>query len=84
MEVQQSEFAGPGPHILCWYYDKKSTRTKELYQRKVTEHYNSLSLLDEHKLHHFEIVFVFGSEDEIRFICEEIEFYEYPYDEEKN
>ena len=31
-----------------------------------------------------EIVFVFGSEDEIRFICEEIEFYEYPYHKEKN
>ena len=79
MEVQQCEFAGPGPNIFCWYHDEKSTRTEELYRKKITEHYNSFSLLDERKTHHFEVVFLFGSEDEIRFICEEIEFHEYPY-----
>lgn len=62
---------------------KNPPAQKELYHRKVTEHYNSLSLLDERKLHHFEIVFIFDSEDEIRFICEEIEFHEYSYHEEK-
>ena len=51
MEVQQCEFAGPGPNIFCWYHDEKSTRTEELYRKKITE----------------------------RFICEEIEFHEYPY-----
>ena len=57
----------------------KNLLAQKNYRKKITEHYNSFSLLDERKTHHFEVVFLFGSEDEIRFICEEIEFHEYPY-----
>ena len=83
IEVQQCEFGGPGPNINAWYYDKKGKRTEELFRRKVTEYNNYYSLLDIKKGKYFEHVFEFISGNEIRFICEEIEFHEYPYYKDK-
>ena len=79
IEVQQCEFGGLGPNINAWYYDKKGKRTEELFRRKVTEYDNYYSLLDIKKGKYFEHFFEFISGDEIRFICEEVEFHEYPY-----
>ena len=79
MEMQCCEFWGHSPHISSWYCHEPEKRTEELFRRKVTEYNNYYSLLDIKKGKYFEHVFEFISGNEIRFICEEIEFHEYPY-----
>lgn len=79
MELQNCEFWGPGYNVCSWYWDEKYIRTKELFSRKKLEYQNLNSLLNEKSEKYFEHVLYFNSGDEIRFVCEEVEYEQYEY-----
>ena len=80
--VQNCEFWGCSPHVHCWCYDKEQPFLKQLWIKQKSDKQFRFSLLEENPDIYFEHYFQFISGNEIRFICEEIEFHEYPYDKE--
>ena len=82
MHQQNCEFWGCSPHVHCWCYDEGQPFLKQLWIKQKSDKQFRFSLLEENPDIYFEHYFQFISGNEIRFICEEIEFHEYPYDKE--
>lgn len=83
MYQQNCEFWGCSPHVHCWCYDKKQPFLKQLWIKQKSDKQFRFSLLEENPDIYFEHYFQFISGNEILFICEEVEFYQYPYFKDK-
>ena len=83
MHQQNCEFWGCSPHVHCWCYDEGQPFLKQLWIKQKSDKQFRFSLLAENQDIYFEHYFQFISGNEIHFICEEVEFHEYPYYKDK-